>query len=155
MNLSEIMVAHLNELLYSINLLYQYNMAEQNNDSIHLRLVIVSIYEVIKSKDLNILNKKTEMIANAIDQILSVKEEENEVEKIINKDSEDDIRFLFRKGMTYSQGKMSKSLCEVIIHQRYFLQYYQMNDMEVEAIKKFLKIVSLFLDKYLELVVVD
>ena len=155
MNLSEIMVAHLNEILYSMNMLFQSYLNEHNHESINLRIGMTSLYEFIKNKDINTLNKSTKEIADITENIISVLNKgKTELDNLINTapDNDKNFRGLFTHGLTYSYGKMSKSLCEVVIHQRYFLQYYQIDDIQADAIKKFLKVLSLFLDKYLELI---
>jgi hypothetical protein len=147
------MEAHLNELLYSINMLFQSYLNEHNHESINLRIVMTSLYEFIKNKDINTLNKSIKEIGDITQNIIDIlNKNKTELDNLLDSNEDKDFKRLFMQGLTYSYGKMAKSLSDVIITQRYFNQYYSIEDFEAEAIKKFLKIVSLFLDKFLELI---
>lgn len=152
MNLSDNMVAHLNELLYSMNMLYQSNLKEQGHESTNLRVVITSLYEFIKNKNLDSLNKSTKEVNNMTQNILETLNKNKFIGEFISSNEDEDFKKLFMQGMSYSYGKMCQSLCDVIISQRYFLQYYSMEDFEANTIKDFLKQVSLFLENFLQLI---
>jgi hypothetical protein len=148
MVLSDIMLAHLNELLYSINLAYKANLEDEGIESILLRDVMTSLYEVIKNPKEELIKQKTEKLINTTKTIIQVKEEAiDELDKILITDN-DDIKFLFREGTAFARMQMCKSLCDVIVNQRYFLQYYTLEEFEAVEIKNFLKALSIFLDSY-------
>lgn len=146
MVLSNIMLAHLNELLYSINLSYRAYVDEELSNDIQLKEVMVSLYEVIKNPEDSVVKQKTQRVISIIDNIIKA---ENLVKNSLSDfEEQDDIRFLFRRGTTFGRVQIAKNLCDVIINQRYFLQYYALEDYEANTIKTFLKAVSMFLDKF-------
>ena len=148
---SKALLAHFNELISSLNLSYQYDYAQIKHESIHLQIVINKLYEIIKTENLTKTNE----------YIYTLKEFSNKFKSLESKDKFDDLLVgkeetpIYNKSMAYCQLQMTKAICERILHQRYFIQFYQVQDDEANYIKSFLEGTILFLDSYANFVIKD
>jgi hypothetical protein len=142
---SESMSAHLHELLGSMNLSYQYYAKEKGLYSIQIEYMIQKLFELLNSKHFplqDFIEKIEEMNKNI--------EITKETITIDNKKEEDlfGTHYMYMRSMTFAQLQMTVSIAERILNQRYFIQFYQVDDEEAGLIKNFLKTTIAFLSKF-------
>jgi triphosphoribosyl-dephospho-CoA synthetase len=144
---SNSMSAHLHELIGSFNLSYQYYAKEKGIYSIQLEYIIQSLYELINNKDeFNI----QEFIEKIELMYASLNEKENKLQ-VEDPNKEDDLfgtSYMFMKSMTFAQSQMTVAIAERILNQRYFIQFYELEEEQAAVIKKFLKSIILFLNRF-------
>jgi hypothetical protein len=133
--LSGVLLAHLTELVSSINLSYQYLLKEQGLQSISLEYIIGSLYELTKIKDNGKLNE----------YIIQIRKLNNELPETEN-NYEEDIKYFYMKSMTYSQFFMTMAICDRILTQEEVLNEIKLKTF-LFSIKDFLKNFSIVVIK--------
>jgi hypothetical protein len=124
--LSRVLLAHLNELVSSVNLSYQYLLKEQGLQSLNLEYIIESLYELTTS------SKEIEKIENFTKNIEKIKE------NLPKENIKEDLKYFYMKSMTYSQFFMSMAICERIMNEKEVLDNQHLTDYLL-SIKSFLK----------------
>jgi hypothetical protein len=124
--LSRVLLAHLNELVSSVNLSYQYFLKEQGLQSLNLEYIIESLYELTTNyKEIKKINDFTKNIKKIKDNL----PKEN---------TEEDLKYFYMKSMTYSQFFMSMAICERIMNEKEVLENECLTNYLL-SIKSFLK----------------
>jgi hypothetical protein len=148
---SKTLLAHLNELISSLNLSYQYDYAHTKQESIHLQIAIQKLYELIKTQDLQKTNEYINNLKNFVNAFKALDTKDKFDGLLVHKEQKQ----IYNKSMAYSQLQMTKSIGEKILYQRYFNQFYEVKEEEALYIKAFLEATVLFIENYAELVIKD
>jgi hypothetical protein len=149
---SDALKSNLSEVLGSINLSYQYYLKDEGHRVLHFEDIIQKLYEIIKKEDLSLTNDYIKILQSFI----------NDIEPLIKKDplnsliksnsGIDELDTFYKKGLAYSQVFMSISLSQRVLNQRYFLQFYQVDDEQANHIKNILKSTIIFLQKFCQVI---
>jgi hypothetical protein len=124
--LSKVLLAHLSELVISVNLSYQYFLKEQGLQSLNLEYIIESLYELTTNcKDIETIEGFTKNIE---------KIKQNLPEESI----EEDLKYFYMKSITYSHFFMSIAICERVINEKEVLEKHYLTNYLL-SIKSFLK----------------
>jgi hypothetical protein len=144
---SDALTANLSEVLGSINLSYQYYLKEEGQESIQLEYVIQTLYELLKKQDLKITNEYVKTLKEYVSIISDL--QKKDLFKNVSNDSSD-VQSFYKKGLGYSQLYMSIAICDRVLNQRYFIQFYQVNDEEANYIKNLLTATIIFLKNFID-----
>lgn len=143
---SNSMIAHLHELIGSINLSYRYYEQEKGMSSVELKYIIENLY--------NLISKKSTFNINTFIENLEKLNEELEIirTQYKNENPEEDtlygVSYMYMKSMAFAQLQMTVAIAERILNQRYFNQFYQLEPQQEHIIKNFLNILVLFLNRF-------
>jgi hypothetical protein len=129
--LSRVLLAHLNELVSSVNLSYQYFLKEQGLQSLNLEYIIESLYELTTS------SKEIEKIENFTKNIEKIRENLPK-ENLPKENIKEDLKYFYMKSMTYSQFFMAMAICERIMNEKEVLDNQHLTNYLL-SIKSFLK----------------
>jgi hypothetical protein len=124
--LSRVLLAHLNELVSSVNLSYQYFLKEQGLQSLNLEYIIESLYELTTNY------KEIKKIDDFTKNIKKIKD------NLPKENTEEDLKYFYMKSMTYSQFFMSMAICERIMNEKEVLENECLTNYLL-SIKSFLK----------------
>ena len=147
---SDALKSNLSEVLGSINLSYQYYLKDEGQRVVHFEDVIQKLYEIIKKEDLSLTNNYIEILqsfVNELDPLIK----KNPLNSLIKNNSDtDELKPFYKNGLAYSQIFMSISISQRVLNQRYFLQFYQVDDEQANHIKNLLQSTIIFLQKFCE-----